>query len=342
MSIMSTIKDVACRAKVSPSTVSRALKGSDTISVETRRRIKRIAEELGYVPNRAAQILIGRKRSAHHHDPSFLSIVYESETTLNDSYFSTLIKGMVDEASRDGFATAIFSMANTYDAILSLARPMRDMFTAGVILVGNIDERLIPMLLKHCSNIVIVDKPSRLVTSVINDNERGAHEAVSYLVGLGVKRIALIHGPPGHYFSVPMRTGYRRALVDAGIPFDPSLCAEGRFRVDSGYHAMKKLLRLKPVPEAVFSNDEMGVGAIKAIKEEGLRIPEDVMVFGFDNLPVSSIVEPNLSTVKIEYEFMSRTAVRKAIENSRRGKIVPVRVTIPVELIIRESTRRKP
>lgn len=336
---MSTIRDIAKKARVSPSTVSRALKGSDTIGVETRRKIKRIAQDLNYVPNRAAQMLIDRKQTLHK-DPSFLSIVYESGISLNDNYFSTLIKGIVDEASRDGFATAIFSLANTYDAILNLAKPLRDMFTAGLILVGNIDERLVPMLLKHCSNIVIVDKPSRHVTSVINDNERGAYEAVSYLIRLGVKRIALIHGPANHYFTLPMQAGYRRALTEAQVPFDPSLWVEGQFHIESGYAGMKKLLRRKPVPEAVFSNDEMAFGAMKALKEEKYSVPGDVMVFGFDNINISSIVEPSLSTVKVEYEFMSRTAVRKVIENSRKGKIVPVNITIPVELIIRESTRR--
>lgn len=338
---MSTIRDIARKARVSPSTVSRALKGSDTISVETRRKIKKIAQDLSYVPNRAAQILIGQKRPSHK-DPAFLSIVYESEITLNDSYFSTLIKGMVDEASRDGFATAIFSLENTYDAILNLARPLRDMFTAGLILVGNIEERRIPLLLKHCPNIVIVDKPSRLVTSVINDNERGAYDAVSYLIRTGVKRIALIHGPQNHYFTLPMQAGYRRALAEAGIPFDPSLWFEGGFHIESGYVGMKRLLKRNPVPEGVFSNDEMAVGAMKALKEEGYSVPGDIAVFGFDNINISTIVEPSLSTVKVEYEFMSRTAVRKAIENSAKGKIVPVNITIPVELIIRESTRRGP
>ena len=337
----STIRDIARKARVSPSTVSRALKGSDTISLETRRKIKKIAQDLSYVPNRAAQLLISRKRPSHR-DPAFLSIVYESGIVLNDNYFSTLIKGMVDEAARDGFATAIFSLDNTYDAILNLAKPLRDMFTAGLILVGNIEERRIPLLLKHCPNIVIVDKPSRLVTSVINDNERGSHEAVSCLVKMGARRIALIHGTAHHYFTLPMQAGYRRALADAGIPFDPSLMVEGQFHIDSGYAGMKKLLRHRPIPDAVFSNDEMAVGAMRALKEEGYAIPADVMVFGFDNIAISSIVQPSLSTVKVEYEFMSRTAVRKAIENSAKGKIVPVNITIPVELVIRESTRRGP
>jgi LacI family transcriptional regulator len=286
-------------------------------------------------------MLGGRTRTSHN-DPAFISIVYESEVSLNDNYFSTLIKAIVDEASRNGFATAIFTLAKTYDAILNLAKPLRDMFTDGLILVGNIEERLIPMLLKHCSNIVIVDKPSRLVTSVVNDNERGAYEAVSYLIRMGLRRIALIHGPANHYFTLPMQAGYRRALVDAGIPFDPSLWVEGKFHMESGYSGMKELLRRMPVPEGVFSTDLMAVGAMKALKEEKHAVPGEVMVFGFDNSDISSIVEPSLSTVKVEYEFMSRTAVRKAIENSAKGKIVPVNITIPVELIIRESTRRVP
>jgi LacI family transcriptional regulator len=137
-----------------------------------------------------------------------------------------------------------------------------------------------------------------------------------------------------------MQSGYRRALADAGIPFDPSLCVEGEFHIASGYSAMKTLLARGAAPDGVFTNDEMAVGAMKALREAGCAVPDDVAMFGFDNITLSEIVEPSLSTVKVEYEFMARTAVRKLIENIGRERLVPVNVTIPVELMIRESTGR--
>jgi LacI family transcriptional regulator len=332
-----TLRDVAQKAGVSVSTVSRALKDSESISTATRARIKRIAERLGYLPNQAAQMLIARKRAAHR-DTALFSIIYESGAVLNDYYFSSLTKSLVDESSRDGFATAIYALVNTYDGVLDLSRLLHNRFTAGIVLLGNIEDRLLPMLARSCPNIVIVDKPSALVSSVTNDNERGAYEAVSFLLASGARRVALIHGTAGHYFTLPMQAGYRRALRDAGVPYDRSLCVEGEFHVASGRAAMRALLRGPRRPDAVFSNDEMAVGAMRAIKEAGLSIPSDIAVFGFDNNVLSEIVEPRLSTVKVEYEYMARTAVRTLVQNVHKEKPVPVTITIPVELVLREST----
>ena len=321
------------------STVSRALKGNTSISAATRQKIVRIARKLHYLPNQAAQMLIDRRHGAHR-DAALISIIYEAGISLNDNYFSMLIKSIVDEASRDGFATAVYALVTTYDGVLSLSRLLKSRFTAGFILIGNIDDSLISLLTTNCPNIVVVDRPSPSFTSVTNDNEGGAYAAVSSLIASGVQRVGLIHGTANHYFTLAMQAGYRRALTDAGIPCDDALCAEGEFHIASGYSAMKGLLARSLHLEGIFSNDEMAVGAMKALKERGLAIPDDVAVFGFDNIVLSQIVEPGLSTVKVEYEVVARTAVRKLIENIGSDRFVPTSVTIPVELIIRESTRR--
>ncbi len=117
---------------------------------------------------------------------------------------------------------------------------------------------------------------------------------------------------------------------------------EGNFHIDSGYRAAVDLLKAKTPIDAVFSNDEMGVGAMRAVKEANLRIPEDISIFGFDNLAISEQVEPALSTVKVNYDLMGRIAVRKIIENTQCGQIVPLAIVLPAELIIRSSTRREP
>ena len=169
---------------MSCSTVSRALKGNTAISAATRLKIMRIARKLHYLPNQAAQMLIERRHGVHR-DATLISIIYESGISLNDNYFSMLIKSIVDESSRDGFATAVYALVSTYDGVLNLSRLLKSRFTAGLILIGNIDDRLIPMLARNCPNIVVVDKPSRSYTSVTNDNEGGACEAVSYLHCLG-------------------------------------------------------------------------------------------------------------------------------------------------------------
>jgi LacI family transcriptional regulator len=334
-----TIRDIAELAAVSCSTVSRALKGNTSISAATRRRVLRIARQLHYLPNQAAQMLIDRRHGVHG-DAALISIIYEAGISLNDNYFSMLIKSIVDESSQDGFATAVYALVTTYDGVLSLSRLLKSRFTAGFILIGNIDDSLISLLATNCPNIVVVDKPSPYFTCVTNDNEGGAYAAVSSLIASGVRRVGLIHGTANHYFTLAMQAGYRRALADAGIPYDETLCVGGEFHIASGYTAMEALIARGRRPDGVFSNDEMAVGAMKALRDAGLSVPDDVAVFGFDDIVLSQIVEPGLSTVRVEYDVVARTAVRKLIENIGSDRFVPANVTIPVELIIRESTPR--
>ncbi|GAI96181.1 unnamed protein product, partial [marine sediment metagenome] len=142
-----------------------------------------------------------------------------------------------------------------------------------------------------------------------------------------------------HYFTTAIQRGYRAALSKHQIAFDPDLCAQGEFHIQSGYDAMRRILGRKTKPDAVFANDEMAFGAMRAIKEAGLKIPEDISVFGFDNLALSQQTEPAMSTVDLDYEYMGRTAVRKIMENSESTRIVAVRIILPVRLVLRQSTR---
>lgn len=338
---MSTIKEIARKAGVSFSTVSRALKGSQSISVGTRERVLKVAQELNYLPNQAARMLVSRAH-ARTHQHGTIAIVYESAIPLNDAYFSKVIRSIVEEASGDGFSTSMTALGADYDSVLKLSGSFRAMGTAGVIVVGNATTAVLRLLGENCRNCVVVDKPAGPVTSVYNDNARGAYRVVSHLIATGCRRIALISGAPDHYFSRSLLRGYRAALRRHGIELDASLVAEGEFHIQSGYDAMLRLLDRGVPPDAVFSNDEMAFGAMRAVKERGLRIPEDVSVFGFDNLPLSRQTEPPLSTVRVDYEHMARTAVRQIIENSRRAEITPVRIVLPVQLLVRGSTRPLP
>ena len=328
------IKTIAQQAEVSPSTVSRALRSGANVHRETRSKILRIAEEVGYVPNRAAQILVGGRRPV---GTSLIGILYDVTITMSDHYFSRVIRSIVAEANESGLVTTISSISDHYDSITAYARQLKERQTAGLILVGNIDDRTIEVFHEHTPNMVIVDKPTRLVTSVCNDNEWGAYQATSYLARKGFRRIALLESYPNHYFTESVRAGYVRALGDAQLPYDPEICVDGEYHLSNGYEPMKRLLALPEPPEAVFANDEMGVGALKAIREAGLGVPEDVSVFGFDNLALAEHVHPPLSTVGVKYGHMAKTAVRVILDNLEQDDIIPLQITIPVELIHRGS-----
>lgn len=333
------IKTIAERAKVSVSTVSRALRANTSVNTETRARVLKIAEDLGYVPNVAAQMLVTGKIAT---DISLIGIVYDAKTSMSDHYFSRIIRNIVEEAADNGLVTTISSISEHYDSILSFVNQLKENYTAGLILTGDIEDDTIKLFREHVPNIVIVDKPSRLVTSVCNDNEYGAFMATSHLIQCGFKRIALLESYPGHYFTASVRAGYQRALHTSGLPFLPELCVDGEYHKSDGYRPTQRLLESTPRPDAIFANDEMIIGALRAITERGLGVPDDISLFGFDDLTLGLRVHPNLSTVGVNYQHLARTAIRKILENAEEDTIVPVEIIVPVVLIHRDSVRCRP
>ncbi|MFP4385096.1 MAG: LacI family DNA-binding transcriptional regulator [Spirochaetia bacterium] len=149
----------------------------------------------------------------------------------------------------------------------------------------------------------------------------------------------MFHGPESHYFTKAITTGYRRALSEHGIPFDESLYVDGEYHITNGYEPAKRLIESGVRFDGIVSNDEMTSGAMKALKEKGLKIPDDVSLFGFDNLIISNHTDPLLSTVDVSYEYMGRIAVRKSIENISIRESLPVQIILPVSLIPRKTVR---
>lgn len=329
------IKTIAERANVSISTVSRALRAHTNVNDETRDRVLRIAQEVGYVPNRAAQLLVSGDTAGA--GTTVVSIVYDSLTPMSDHYFSRVIQNIVNEASKHGLVATISSVTEQYESILAFADQLRKNFSTGLILCGDIDDHVIGLFAERVPNIVMVDKPSRVVPSVCNDNEWGAYLATSYLAEQGFVRIALLESYPGHYFTRSVRSGYSRALAEHGLPFDPKLCVDGEYHKTDGYRPTAQLLELDQRPDAIFANDEMAIGAMRAIHEAGLRVPEDISLFGFDNLSIGTRVEPAVSTVGVNYEYLAKAAIGKIIENLHAETVIPVEIVVPVELIHRNS-----
>ena len=333
-----SIRDVADKAGVSYATVSRALNNKDSIRTATKERIIRIAKKMKYSPNRAAQVLAGNKVTTGARLKN-ISIIFDRKTSMNDSYFSQIVRNIEKETvSFSDISISITSLSNQYKDFLDISKRLKDNLVGGIILFGNFSNETVALFEKHFKNCVLVDKPSQQISSIINDNKKGAFEAVSHLIKQGCRKIAFINGPERHYFSKAILEGYKEAL---GTNYDKKLCTKGDFHTESGYQAMKEIFARNYQPDGLFTNDEMAFGAMRAMKEEGLKIPEDISVIGFDNLYWSSHIDPPLSTVKVNYAYMARTAVRKIIENFNEDRIIHTTTTIPVELIIRKSTEAK-
>lgn len=336
-----TSQDVARHAGVSRTTVSFVLNGvkEANISEETRRRVLAAAEELGYVPDASAQALAsGRTRTIA------MILTQDDPHPSASSLHFRIIEGLMEVTRQSGVRLLIDSVrqtevSNTY---LSLARTKR---IDGLILSDlRVDNGALPELSSEDFPIVLLDNlPSVQLCSVSFDNRGGARKAVAHLIAAGHRRIALVAHAPTAFRGVAERLGgYQDALAEAGIPFDEELVRQGDYSPESGYAAASALLRLPETPTALFvTNDELAFGALQAIQERGLRVPDDVAVAGFDDHPLARFASPPLTTVRLPFEEMGRQAGALLLGRIRR-EIEPGRsVVLEGELVVRRSSVRQ-
>jgi LacI family transcriptional regulator len=189
-------------------------------------------------------------------------------------------------------------------------------------------------------SLVLVDMhpPLRDMDAVVCDDEAGAYDATRHLAKLGHERIGLIRGPARHPFFEALAAGYRRALHGAGLSTSNALEVEGSLSPQGGYDAAEALLKLSTVPTAVFTNDDMAIGALRAIHERGLRVPEDIAVVGFDDIEYAPHTTPPLTTIAVPKEEMGRLAVRQAIKQMEEADQHVYSTTVVAHsLVIRSS-----
>jgi DNA-binding LacI/PurR family transcriptional regulator len=217
---------------------------------------------------------------------------------------------------------------------------LRDMVTRWIILVGKVSPSLVRQLRANGFSLVLVDMrpPVRDVDAVVCDDAVGAYEATRHLVKLGHTRVALIRGSARHPFFSALASGYRRALAEARLPLQDSLVIEAAAGPQGGYDAAEALLTSPNRPTAIFTNDDMGIGALRAIHERGLRIPQDIAVVGYDDIEYAAHTLPPLTTVAVPKEEMGRLAVRKAIAQMEQAEDHVFSTTVVAHtLVIRSS-----
>jgi len=180
--------------------------------------------------------------------------------------------------------------------------------------------------------------PVRDMDAVVCDDPQGAYEATRHLIKLGHQRIALIRGPARHPFAQALASGYRRALHEAGIPFRDDLVLAAPLRPQGGYQMAETLLERSPRPTAIFTNDDMAIGALRAIHEHGLAVPEDIALVGYDDIEYAAHTTPPLTTVAVPKEEMGKVAVRRAIAQMEQGEQHVFTTTVVAHrLVVRAS-----
>lgn len=328
---MATIKDVAREANVSVATVSRVFNDSGPVSTETRQLIRDVAERLRYFPHGGARSLITSKTST-------LGVLLPD---LYGEFFSEVLRGMDQAAQRSGYHLLVSSSHDAKDEIEAAMRAMRGRVDGLVAMSPHVDAAslvsnvaaALPVVLLSCA--VSGDTYDTLTI----DNRRGAQAVLRHLLGLGHRRIAVISGVPGNYDADERMRGYRKAMREAGIAVPNDWELAGDFTESSGYDAVGAFLALRPRPTALFAaNDSMAIGAMFGLREAGLRVPDDVAVVGFDDIPMARYMSPPLTSVHVDIAALGGRAVRTLLHAiGEKNTHVRRHQRLTTTLVIRQS-----
>ncbi|WP_328915116.1 MULTISPECIES: LacI family DNA-binding transcriptional regulator [unclassified Streptomyces] len=347
-----TIRDVAERAGVSVATVSRVLAGNYPTSAAARGKVLRAVKDLDYV-------IDGRARALAGTGPKTVAVIVKS---VDSSFYATVAQGVEQEAAARGRLCMVCSHGGDEARELALVQMMREQRAEFVVLVGGAveDERYRTRLTEYAqwlaaagSRLVLCGRPAPSpdmpVLVVEYDNEAGAYAVVSHLLAAGHRDIVYLGAVPGHSTVEPRIAGYRRALADHGLGPDAVRIAGAGLGRDNGYDSMRRILAEcggRPDFTAVFAGDDMvAAGAMAAMREGGLRVPEDVSFVGYNNDAVARDLYPPLTTVNIPAYELGREAVRLAlaegVEAAGRGRRAgQVRHVLGTHTVLRGSVGR--
>ncbi len=329
-----TSADVAARAGVSRATVSFVLnqRADVKISPATRERVLAAAAELGYHPHAPARQLAGGSSLTLG-----LVLLQTPEQVAGDALLAETLRGLSTAARTAGYRVLVESIVPGEDGYADILRTRR---AEGLVISGpRRDDAALDALVRERFPIVLQGSlPEFGVPSVDVDNMAGARLAVEHLLELGHRRIACVTNAPLAYTAAAERLeGYRQALRAAGSPFDEALVAEGAFDAPSGHLAMTRLLAAEDVTAVFVASDVVALGAIGAIRESGRRVPDDLSVVGFDDIPLAAYLDPPLTTIRIP-AFELGLAAGQALVDRVANRPVADRTLLPIELVVRAST----
>jgi DNA-binding LacI/PurR family transcriptional regulator len=347
-----TAKDVAAAAAVSVVTVSRVLNNHANVAEGVRRRVLEAAAELGYLGRRRGAGPNGQSKDMRRAPLKDVGFLFDShvddDIAASNPFWSHILAGVETEARNWGIKMSyrtIVGLIRTPHVLLATIREMR---LDGILLVGTAKPEVVRLIQSSGLPLVLVDNhvPQYAVDSVLSDNVEGAKAAVNYLIDEGHISIAFIGGPtaagPGPInivYTVEQRAmGYWAALRENGLSIDDRLFEASDMTTAGGYESCKRLLARRAQFSALLcANDETAIGATKALREAGRRVPDDVSVVGFDDIDMAEHLTPALTTVRIHKRAIGATAVKTLIARAADPDAMPVTILLPTELIKRDS-----
>lgn len=329
-----TLEEIAEIAGVSRSTVSRVVNHHAGVKPAVRTRVMQVIQETGYHPDPAARSLASRRSGIIG-----LVVPRAVQFLFIDPYYPRLLQGIAQACNSYDYILSLFLFHTEEEEQKLSPRVLRNQLVDGVILSAlPLDDPLVKQLVGNKIPFVMIGRPDdpTEVSFVNVDNVTGAYSAVRHLIQLGRKRIATITGPLDTTVGLDRKQGYFNALNDRGIIVDDRLIVEGDFTEISGYLGMQRLLPQQP--QAVFvASDTMALGALRALRQAGVKVPAEIAVVGYDDLPLSATSEPPLTTVRQPIRRLGAQAVESLVDILYNGPQPPRHMVTTTELIVRAS-----
>lgn len=326
-----TIKDVAREAKLSVASVSRALNGSGGVTPATVKIVREVATRLRYVPDNAARSMITRRTNT-------IGVLLPD---LYGEFFSELIRGIDLAARARGLNILVSSSHDDADEAAIALRSMHGRVDGLLVMSPHADEDFLRRNLQVTLPSVLMNtlETNHDYATLSVDNRSGVRLMLEHLLDCGCQRIALIQGPARNQDVREREQAFHEVLAEHAAA-EGAVILPGDFSEQSGYAAGQQLLALRPRPDAVFAaNDMMAIGCMAALREAGLRIPDDIAVAGFDDVPMARYVTPPLTTVSVRIAELGRLALEQlCMQIADPGSLMPVHQRVTATLVIRAST----
>lgn len=333
------LTDIANHLNIDVSTVSKALKDHPKISEKTKVKVRAVARRLNYHPNHIATALVKGKSN----------LIGVMVPYTDENFFASAIRGIEEVLKNEGYQIIIFqSKDNTEDEISCIEAMFRTKVDGVIASHAMATENFehFQHVLDQDIPLVLFDRFNDILDSdvVAIDDFKGAYKAVSHLIDQGCKNIAHISGFQNVHIYKERFRGYRQALKDHGLPYDPGNLLENDMSLEGGRKKAYELLSKKPLPDAIFcSNDYTALGVIQVLKKEGIKIPGQVAIVGFSNEDFTTFVTPTISSVEQHSRQMGRIAAQHFLKqlSDPEEATLPQKTILTPELIIRDSSRKK-
>ena len=333
---MTTLKDVAKKSGVAVGTASAVINNKPWVSEKTRQRVLQAIKELNYQPNQLARNLRTQRTNT-------IGVIVPD---ITNPFFPQIIRNIGALAHKYGYSIILCDSNEDYQLGIEAFHVLLDKKVDGIILIGGVvpKRELVKYLDKKHPLIVVIERDYGIpeIATVVVDAIKGGYLATKHLLDLGYNKIGIITGPLDdddfYRGSFGRYEGYKKALKEYKISFNPEIVKQGDFSLNGGYKAMKQFLENNSQVQAIFAfNDLMAIGAMEAIKEKGLRIPEDIAVVSYDDIPEASYVFPTLTTIRLPKAQLGRMAVEILLNHTKKKPEFSIKKVLPLELITRQS-----